>query len=571
MVWTNRRLAYLTAWSSIIQNVGQNAKSRGQTRARSWWGWGFEDQAIGRAERNAVAGFLAQKFKSASGTELPFEVREAPDLASVDLRASRVAPPDSLAAIFSNDKRDRLSHTYGKSFSDVVMGLHGEFDHPPDQVAFPSNDADIAAIFDWCSDNTVALIPYGGGSSVVGGVNSQVDGDYRGVISLDMSKMNNVTDIDKVSRCVQVQAGTFGPHLEDQLRSSGYTMRHFPQSFEHSTVGGWIATRSGGHFATNYTHIDDFVESLSVLTPSGKIVTRRLPGSGAGPSPDRIFIGSEGILGVITEAWMRVQDRPIFKSSAAVRFHSFESAVEAARVLSQTGLFPSNCRLLDSGEAATSANVHDGSCLLLVGFESAHLSVETQMHQAIECCLDMAGEVPEGIRTSSGQGVAGNWRSSFIQAPYLRDAIASMGWIAETFETSVTWDKFGYLHGQVTAAVNDALAKVCGGGSVTCRFTHVYPDGPAPYYTVIAPASHDSQLIKWKQIKAAASDAIIASGGTITHHHSVGRVHRPWYDKQRPGLFAVALRAVKQAVDPAAILNPGVLIDNEGGDNALEG
>ena len=471
-----------------------------------------------------------------------------------------MAPPASLAGICSIDTEERAGHTYGKSYRDVVRAFRGELPHPPDVVMFPRDENDVAAVLDWCGDAHVAAVPYGGGSSVVGGVECDVGDAYAGAASIDLSRLDRVLEIDRESRAARIQAGAFGPALEDQLRPHGYTLRHFPQSFEFSTLGGWLATRSGGHYATLYTHIDDFVESLRVVTPAGTLESRRLPGSGAGPSPDRMFLGSEGILGIITEAWMRVQDRPRHRASAGVRFDSVEAGVAAARAVAQAGLFPSNCRLLDPGEAMTSAGVTDGSALLVLGFESADHALDAWIARAVECCADHGGTVPEGIRSSSTEGAAGAWRNAFLRAPYGRDAMVALACIAETFETAVTWDGFAALHSGVTDTVGQALKDICGGGFMTCRFTHVYPDGPAPYFTVLAPGRRGSELEQWRDIKAAAAEAVLAHGGTITHHHAVGRDHRPWYDRQRPDLFAGALRAAKGVLDPAGVLNPGVLI-----------
>ncbi|MBA2625299.1 MAG: FAD-binding oxidoreductase, partial [Acidimicrobiia bacterium] len=417
--------------------------------------------------------------------------------------------------------------------------------------------------------------PYGGGSSVVGGGECDVGEVYAGAVSLDREHLAGVAEVDRTSRAARVLAGTYGPALEDELRPLDLTLRHFPQSFEFSTVGGWLATRSGGHYATRFTRVDDFVQSMRVVSPAGVHESRRLPGSGAGPSPDRLQLGAEGILGVITEAWLRLQDRPRFRASATARFATLHEGAAAARAVVQAGLWPTNCRLLDAGEAAGMAGVDDGSAVLLIGFESADAPVDAAMARAVELCADHAGSVhevhsrvPEGVRTKTGEGTAGSvrgvadaWRSSFLRAPYLRDALVQLGCISETFETAVTWDRFDELHAGVTEAVHDALRRVCGGGTVTCRFTHVYPDGCAPYFTVLAPGRHGSLVEQWGEIKAAAGEALLAAGGTITHHHAVGRDHRPWYDRQRPDAFAAALRAAKTALDPAGIMNPGVLLD----------
>ena len=376
-----------------------------------------------------------------------------------------------------------------------------------------------------------------------------------------------------------------GPVLEEQLREHGLTLRHFPQSFEYATLGGWIATRAGGHFATLETHIDDLVESVRAVTPRGTWESRRLPGSGAGPSPDRLLLGSEGILGAIAEAWVRVRPRPEFKASCGVEFGDFHAAVDAVREISQSGLHPSNCRLLDASEAELTGAGSGGSNLLILGFESAHHPVDAPMDSALAIAREHGGKTDE-VRTTAPTGRKGEqdppnrptggegggsveaWRGAFLLAPYLRDTFVACGVLSETFETAITWDRFEQFHASVMEAARKAVAAVCdapaegpGAPRISCRFTHVYPDGPAPYFTVLAPAARGGEVEQWDEVKAAVSEALIDAGGTITHHHAVGRDHRPWYDRQRPPPFAAALRAAKAELDPAAILNPGVLID----------
>ena len=526
------------------------------SRQRSWWGWGWEDAALTPAQTGKLAAALSARF---GGADLA--VHAPPDLAAVDLPAPRVAPPSALDGMCSTSTHDRASHTYGKSYRDVVRAFHGDLTRPPDVVAFPRDEGEVVALLDWCAGAGIAAIPYGGGSSVVGGVEAAlVDDTYAGVVTIDLTGLDRVLEVDTVSRAARIQGGALGPVLEEQLRPHGYTLRHFPQSFEFSTLGGWLATRSGGHYASVYTHIDDLVESIRMVTPAGVSESRRLPGSGAGPSPDRLALGSEGTLGVITEAWMRVQDRVRFKASAGVRFSAYDDGVEATRAVAQSGLFPTNCRLLDPTEAMVAADVDDGSALLVLGFESADHPVDAWIARAVELCRDHGGVVPE-VRSSATDEAVGTWRNSFLRAPYGRDALVSMAVIVETFETACTWSQFGDLHRNVIATVERALQEICGDGWVTCRFTHVYPDGPAPYFSVTAPGRWGSELSMWAEIKAAASEALLAHGGTITHHHAVGRDHRPWYDRQRPDPFATALRAAKHALDPAAVMNPGVLID----------
>jgi len=495
-------------------------------------------------------------------------VAEPPTIDEIDLPPSRLTPPPTLEPLCTTDPLERAGHAYGKSFRDIVRAFRREFAHPPDVVALPRSEADVSALLDWCADAGAAAVPYGGGSSVVGGVECDAAGDYSGVVSIDLRELDRVVEIDRTSRAARIQAGVYGPALEEQLRPHALTLRHYPQSFEFSTLGGWLATRSGGHYATLYTHIDEFVESMRVVTPQGVLETPRLPGSGAGPAPDRLFLGSEGILGVITEAWMRLQDRPVFRASATVGFREFTQGVAAARALAQSGLFPTNCRLLDAAEAMVTGAADGSEHVLLVAFESADHPLDPWLTRALELVRDHGGEVDdESVRVTDGEagareGAASAWRNAFIRAPYTRDALVAMGCVNETFETAITWDRFDALYGDVMRSTRQALVDVgAPNGVVTCRFTHVYPDGPAPYFTVIAPGREGGQLEQWGVVKAAASEALIRHGATITHHHAVGRDHRPWYDQERPELFADALRAAKATLDPAAILNPGVLID----------
>ena len=525
------------------------------------WGWGWADAGPGPEQQQALA--VALQVRYGLGPRPPVV---PPDPDRLELPAPRCRPPGAVAALCSTTPRIRAAHAYGRSFRDLVRGLRGDFPNPPDVVALPRTEADVVAILEWCQAIGAAAIPYGGGSSVVGGVEPPPRDRYPATVSLDLAALDQVVETDRTSRAARIQAGIYGPALEEQLRPHGLTLRHFPQSFEFSTLGGWIATRSGGHYATLYTHVDDFVEALRVVAPSGVIQTRRLPGSGAGPAPERLFIGSEGTLGVITEAWMRLQDRPTFRASASVTFGEFAAGAEAARRIAQAGLYPANCRLLDPGEAALAGAGSGDETVLLLAFESADHGLDAWMGRALECARDHGGRVPpdagktrstdEGAR----EGAAGAWRRAFLDAPYLRNSIVALGMVSETFETAVTWDRFPSFHEAVIAAAGDAMRRVCGQGVVTCRFTHVYPDGPAPYYTVIAPGRHGGELEQWAAIKAAASDAIMSHGGTITHHHAVGRDHRPWYLREVPELFAGALRATKAELDPAGIMNPGVLL-----------
>jgi alkyldihydroxyacetonephosphate synthase len=260
---------------------------------------------------------------------------------------------------------------------------------------------------------------------------------------------------------------------------------------------------------------------------------------------------------------MRLQDRPRFRAGGAVRFSDFFTAARALRAISQAGLYPANSRILDTEEAANTGAGDGSAAIMVLAFESADHPVEPWFRRALECCADHGG-APEQADSSDShrEGAAGRWRTAFIRMPYARERMVPRAIITDTFETAITWDRFEAFHDQVKAATEAAIRDATGRpGQVTCRFTHVYPDGPAPYFTFHALGRHGALLGQWEAIKRAASDALIEAGGTITHHHAVGRDHRPWYDQQRPELFAAALRAAKRALDPQGLLNPEVLID----------
>jgi alkyldihydroxyacetonephosphate synthase len=542
------------------QRVDELAAVRARDGQRSATGWGFVGEEPTADEIERLRALLALRFPDAPAEHRP---PAPPDDAAVP--APRLAVPAPLADRCTTDPAARRLHARGQSYVDTVRAARGEIDRFPDVVAVPRDAAEVAAVLDWCADAGAACIPFGGGTSVVGGVTPA--GLDRPVVTLQTRAMDRVVEVDRASRAALVEAGASGPVLEAQLRPHDLTLRFFPQSFELSTVGGWIATRAGGHFATRLTHIDDLVESVDAVTPAGTWSSRRLPGSGAGPSPDRLLLGSEGTLGVVTRAWLRLQDRPVHRASAVVSFPDLLAAAAAVRAVLQAGLGPANCRVLDATEALLNGAGDGSAAVLLLGFESAHHPVEADARLALDVCTELGGRAPEGLKVTAGgpaedagPDAAGAWKRSFVRAPYLRDALVGLGFLSETFETAVTWDRLPELHARVTAATTDALAEVCGDGIVTCRITHAYPDGAAPYFTVIAPGRPGAEIAQWSEVKAAASEALLAAGGTITHHHAVGRDHRPWYDRQRPEPFAAALRAAKGALDPAGVLNPGVLI-----------
>ena len=523
-----------------------------------YWGWGFEGNGLNDNQtRSLLSAFAGYGI-------VPTVDGGFPTLDSLSLPPKRLTPPPALTSICTSDKYDRILHAFGQSQADSIRLFMGDVAHAPDVIAYPESTEDIAALFDWCGDVGAALIPFGAGSSVVGGITSDVGNVYNGTVTVDMSRMGKVLEIDDVSRAARIQGGARGPALEAALKPSGLTLRHFPQSFEHSTFGGWVATRSGGHFATLYTHIDDLVESVTMVTPAGNMVSRRLPGSGAGPSPDRFMIGSEGALGIITEGWVRLQGRPIFKQTAGFRFTSFFDAAKAVRAVAQAGLFPANVRIVDDVELKMNGASDGGFTLMVVSFESADHPVDAWMDRAEQCCFDHGAAIDVDWRNNPSahkQGTVGAWRDAFIRMPYNREQLTPKGILSDTFETAITWDQFESFYDAVRAATNEAIRAATGKpGAVSCRFSHAYPDGPAPYFAFHAEGRKGALLDQWRAIKEAASEAIIREGGTITHHHAVGRDHQAWYERQRPSLFGDVLATAKKRLDPKGILNPGVVV-----------
>ncbi len=526
---------------------------------RKFWGWGHVGQGYTDADMLPFEAEFAEAFGTDGFSADPF-----PKAENITLAAPRLAIPDSLKDVCTHDHWERLVHTYGQSFHEQVRRMAGDFAGAPDVVAFPRNEQDVADLLDWCARNDAAAIPFGGGSSVVGGVHPDVGDRFKATVSIDMARMDQVLEVDPVSLAARIQAGVYGPHLEAQLKPHGLTMRYYPQSFEFSTLGGWLATRGGGHFATGWTHIDDQTESIRAVTPAGTHDSFRLPGSGAGPSQDRLFLGSEGSLGIITEAWMKLVKRPTFRNNAAVHFQSYWDGVQAVRAISQSGLNPANVRLLDHNECKYSGTGDGSTAVLILGFESADHPMDAWMARAMECALDHKGFLPDESKAAQDDpraGAAGRWREAFIKGGYLREMLTARGIIKETFETSTTWDRFESFYTAVHDATREAVERETGkGAAVACRFTHVYPDGPAPYFTFIGQGQRGRMREQYDAVKNAASDAIIKHHGTITHHHAVGRDHMPWYEQQRSAVFAGALAGAKKAVDPAGIMNPGVLL-----------
>jgi alkyldihydroxyacetonephosphate synthase len=520
-------------------------------------GWGYLEDALGEREREAVLKVAGAWF---GGRAL--ERRPPPPPEAIELPKSRVAPLPVLAECVDTTHAARLLHARGRSFRDLASLREARLANVPDAVATPRNHAELERVMQWAQAEEYALIPYGAGSSVVGGINAEGMEEFDGVVTLSLRGMDRVLDVDTRSRTVHAEAGILGPDLEDALEPHGLAVRHFPQSYFHSTLGGWVATRGAGHFSTGLAKIEDRVQALGVTLPDGRRAeTRRLPASSIGPDPNRLWCGSEGALGVITDVHLRCVALPTERVSAGVRFKTFESALEAARALLHAGIQPTQLRILDpyehllsrafSGKAATGA-------LMVLAFESAGAPLAATFAAAQEICRQHGGEVQQ----KDAEEAVGDWKNTFFRQPYIRDALLDYGIISDTFETAVPWSAVPGFYHAVREATLKAVTKACGFGAVSTRSTHSYSDGLCLYFAFFGPGTHGALTEQWWAIRTAAAEAVIANGGTMSHHHAMGRDHQRWARAEIPAPFRAAIRAAKRELDPLGLLNPGLWFDD---------
>ena len=526
-----------------------------QTKTLNPLGWGYLQDALGEPQRKPLISAM-QAFLG--GRVAPY--RAAPAAQEITLAPVRVSPPDSLAGFVSSDAHTRLLHAVGRSFRDLATLRAGVELPAPDAVAVPRDESELADVMAWASDKGLAVIPFGGGSSVVGGINPEDMGHKAGAVTVNLQALNKVLEINERDRVVHAQAGILGPDLDAALKPNGLAVRHYPQSYFHSTLGGWVATRGAGHFSTLRAKIEDRVQALATMLPDGRSVeTRPLPASSIGPDPNRLWCGSEGALGVITDVRLRVVTDPKYKIGAAISFKDFESALEATRAIVQAELWPAQMRVLDPFEnmvsGAMSGRPGQGA-LMILGFEGP-LPVDAQCKAAVELACSLGGQEKE--KQEKG---AGDWRDTFFRQPYLRDVLLDYAVLADTFETAVPWSAVPAFYHQVREATMAAVKEVAGAGGVTCRVTHAYPDGVALYFSFYAPGQHDGLVKQWFEIKAAASETVIANGGTMSHHHAMGRDHKFWARQEIPPSFRAAIRGAKAALDPQGIMNPGLWFDD---------
>ncbi len=536
-----------------------------------WWGWGEDADAI--ALPDAALSLLRDELglpPDAHGERVAIE-----QVALEETRLSGAAREALVAVVGEpgvlSDRTARIMHSAGRSYPDLVRLRSGQALAAPDAVVVPSGVDQVAALLSACGEHGIAVIPFGGGTSVVGGVEA-LRGRHAAAVSLDLTRLDRVVDVDRKSLTATFEPGLMGPELERRLAGEGLTLGHFPQSFEFSTVGGWVATRSAGQASTGYGRIDELVQAVRLTAPAGELTTSNIPASAAGPSLRELVVGSEGALGVITAATLRVRPAPSERRYEGWSFRSFEEGVAAFRAIEQAGAAPDVARLSDEhetrltmalsssgstaerfGKAYLRARGHVGGCLAFTGFEGEQGAVAARRGRTAEM-LRAAGAVSLGERP--GQA----WLRGRFAAPYLRDELLDRGVMVETLESATTWRNLDVLYAAVGEALRTALTGRGTPPAVMCHVSHLYPSGASLYYTFLARQERGAEIEQWRDAKKAATDAILAHGGTLTHHHGVGMDHREWMPAEIGELGVDALRAVKERFDPTGIMNPGKLL-----------
>lgn len=521
-------------------------------RARSVWdGWGEQPARLPAAARVIAKTLL-------SGRPHPVPRRALPTLPPSRLDDDDLAAlAASVGGHATRDHDVRTLHLGGKSTPDLLRRRLDDPQDAPDAVVSPADHDEVAAVLDVSRARGIAVVPFGGGTSVVGGVDPD-PGAHRAVIALDLARTAALLDLDEVSLLATFGAGTTGPQAEELLNARGYTLGHFPQSFEYATVGGFAATRSSGQASRGYGRFDDLVHALRVATPAGELRLGVAPASAAGPDLRELFLGSEGAFGVLTEVTVRVRPVPAATAYGAWTFPDFAAGATAFREATQRGIRPTVLRLSDENETRVNAALGGHvtrmrGCLAVATFEGTTAGEATATRQALADAFEAHGGTPRG------EDPARSWERGRFAAPALRDALMDIGVLAETLETATTWARLESLKAAVTDALTTTLAAAGTKPIVLCHISHVYPAGASLYFTVIATLTDDPRA-QWAEAKDAASRAIGAAHGTITHHHAVGRDHRDHLEAEIGGLGIDVLRAVKDVVDPTGIMNPGALV-----------
>ncbi len=530
-----------------------------------WWGWGEP------GKRNELGDGAKAMLRDELGPAEPAE-----PVAKEDIRLPAAQEiPDGIRnavgadAVLTGDQ-DRLLRSGGKSYPDLFRARTGAIESAPDAVVLPAGAAEVASVLDACAAESVAVVPFGGGTSVVGGVDA-VRGSHRAVISLDLSRMSDC-EVDPVSLTARLGPGLRGPAAEAALAGHGMTLGHFPQSFEFATIGGFAATRSAGQASAGYGRFDELVTAIEMVSPSGTLRTLDTPHTAAGPALREVVVGSEGTLGVITDVAVRVRPAPPKKHYRGWMAEDFEAGAEIVRMLAHADALPDVTRLSDPEETRISLAMsgmdglkksafdsylrmrgRTGGCMLITGWEGESEDVERRRGISSRI-LRSNGAVSLG--TAPGKA----WAHGRFEGPYLRDELMNLGYFVETLETSHTWSRYHELYDAVRSALRGAMEAAGTPGIVMCHLSHAYRDGASLYYTFIAPSKPGAELDHWRAIKGAACDAIVATGGTITHHHAVGRDHAPYMQAEVGEVGLEALRALKERLDPTGIMNPGKLL-----------
>lgn len=523
-----------------------------------WNAWG--DPAAAKPLADGVRALLKQVVGLDDSDQPELQL----DQATVRPSALSEADRDGLAKIvgaeyFRTADADRLTRAGGKSTPDLLRRKDTGVQDAPDAVLLPGDDDTVLDILRYCSDHGIAVVPFGGGTNVTGGLDP-TRGQFNAVISLDLRRFDELHCLDKESGFAELGGGVTGPESERLLGEHGYSIGHFPQSFEYATIGGFAATRSSGQDSAGYGRFNDMIIGLRMVTPAGVWDLGRVAASAAGPDLRQLAIGSEGTLGVITRVRLRVHPVPETTRYEAWSFPDFATGAAALRAVVQTGAGPTVVRLSDEAETGVSLATHEtigeaqsaGGCLGLTLFEGSPEHTASR-HAETRAVLEAHGG------TSLGEEPARTWEHGRFSAPYLRDSMLAAGALCETLETATHWSNIPALKAAVTEALTSSLGESGTPALVMCHVSHIYPTGASLYFTVVA-GQRGNPLEQWWAAKKAASDAIMATGGTITHHHAVGADHRAWMQDEVGDLGVQVLRAVKATLDPVGILNPGKLI-----------
>ncbi len=535
-------------------------------RDSKWWGWG-DPGASPTLDAEALA-----TLRERVGELRP--ARRRAELEDFSLPAARALPRALIEAVGEENVHtgieDRVRHATGCGYADLARLRSGALDSAPDAVLVPPDPTSVKRVLSLCGTEGVAVVPFGGGTSVVGGV-EPLRGPHARLISLDLGRLRDV-DVDTRSLTARLGAGLRGPEAETALGRHGLVLGHYPQSFEYATIGGFAATRSAGQASSGYGRFDALVSSVRLLTPAGELETLETPHSAAGPALRELVIGSEGTLGAIPDVSVRVRPAPRARRYEAWIVESFEAGAEIVRGLAQGPGLPDVIRVSDEEETRISLALSGprgpaaalfgaylglrrrrGGCLVIVGIEGDEEAVARRRALAVR-------ELRRGGAVYLGQAAGRSWEHGRYQGPYLRDTLMDMGAMVETLETAHTWSRVGELYRAVSAAIEASLAAQGTPGLVFCHLSHAYADGASLYFTFVARAKPHEEVEQWRAAKRAACKAIVAAGGTITHHHGVGRDHAPYMEAEVGATGIEVLRAAKERLDPTGVMNPGKLL-----------